>query len=594
MAEQAQTTAAELMNQAALTRTRPSRAGRHWLSLSRTLTDLASRHLSGAMVRCANNMPLQAPGQINLATMTIWLRGELLSFNPADINDTLTDEERGDMLVLLGVLHHEIGHGLHTKPGPADSTPALQRAIVLLEEPRMEAQTVRSIPRAQPLLQAAAARIESTATLKQQIAEHGLSRTAAGQLAALTIGRVHAQVLDDDDVRPLRPLIESVLGADDNTALDQLLADVCQIADDDHTALRGAANRYLQIIDDPDETEDRDGDHQPGPLPANQRAAEADTTTAGRSSEPARSTQQAQQAIDDAFAAGSERAKQHPDAQQAVGALITKMQLQQAAGSSSHARGLGIGLPAGRLPRTKQARRPLPQERAAARRLAGLLRSAQTRQSVREGRMLPPGKFAGRGAINQAAELAQHRPLTAEPFRRTTTTSKPLTLPQVAITVDTSGSMGQTIAAAASTAWILGSAIKHLNGQLALSSFGDTSQLIRGARDHWDNVPAFGARGGTGLLGPAMTCCWNAMDAAHPSRPRLHFVITDGYILISAGERRQITALKRQGIEVLVLGIGACIPVADVDEHPTVVESYSEMVDVLADRTLAAITKSQR
>jgi hypothetical protein len=103
----------------------------------------------------------------------------------------------------------------------------------------------------------------------------------------------------------------------------------------------------------------------------------------------------------------------------------------------------------------------------AARRLAHALREARSKRLVREGRVSPPGRFSGRGAMRQASELARGAPVRGHAFATRRTVFAELWQPMVGIAVDVSGSNHEHEGEICSVVWVAHSAVEQAGGRAA-------------------------------------------------------------------------------------------------------------------------------
>ena len=89
------------------------------------------------------------------------------------------------------------------------------------------------------------------------------SRDLAGRSTAYLQARTHYGVLDSGVLDPLRTVWERVLGRDDLAALDQLYASVIWIPDGDLERLDAAAERYREIVGEPEQPPEAAGCGEP-------------------------------------------------------------------------------------------------------------------------------------------------------------------------------------------------------------------------------------------------------------------------------------------------------------------------------------------
>jgi hypothetical protein len=226
---------------------------------------------------------LSDPGHIEIHSRTVYLDADaLLGPREAIAAGAL---ERRAILRTFGVALHETLHAKHTKrwaiehdialsesEDPRDRQLAIDRR--LLEEPRMEAHGVRDFPSdslrgrfVRRVLQAAVVDVILPAFAEQILASRAAGAAPGRELAARSTAYLQARtlygVLDSGVLDPLRAVWERVLGRDDLAALDHLYASVIWIPDGDLERLDAAAERYREIVGEPELPPDAAGCGEP-------------------------------------------------------------------------------------------------------------------------------------------------------------------------------------------------------------------------------------------------------------------------------------------------------------------------------------------
>jgi len=600
-------------------RERASRHGEFWLALSRALTGVALSLTRGHVLATGERCPLtvvrcmpqatrgmaDAAGLIDLRTSIVYLDGERLLGDPAAYDVAqIAERPKRRLAALGGVLRHEIGHRRHTlEQAQARIPEELRSTWRLLEEPRMEAQLCRQDPRSRALLRCSA---EDVVLRELPTDTATAPRARAAAALCLVYGRAAAGVLRPEQARPATDLAERALGSDDARRLRELLDQVVWVGDADHERMAELARRFREIVgEDPPEEgavgECRAGDGAGGDR-GESGSGEGQGDGSGRSgrgggpglsaAELEEELERVREAVRGAAREASDRGAGEPEAHTAADEL--EQQLKRALASEEAPRGPGgllAGLPRGSLPAAGERRAPSPPERRAAERLAAELRRIKVHATALEGRVVPPGRFSGRGAVRQASERARGAPLRGEAFRARVTKPSELFAPHVAVAIDTSGSMSAAAPALSSVLYVLAHAIRSIGGRLCAAGFGDGFALIQGAAEPALGVPAIACRGGTAFLAEALSLCEDEVDLRSARRPRLAYVVSDGAWVDSVAATRRQRELREGGVALVHVGIAAAPQTHDDEAEVVAVAEAHELADVIAAGTRRAIER---
>ena len=587
-------------------RERASRHGEFWLCLSRALTGVALSLTRGHVLATGERCPLtvvrcmpeatrgmaDAAGLIDLRTSIVYLDGERLLGEPAAYEAARIDEEaRRRLAALGGVLRHEIGHRRHTLERTQERIPPELRATWRqLEEPRLEAQLCRSDARSRALLRCSA---EDVVLRELPASADGAPRATGAAALALVYGRSAAGVLTAEQARPAVSLAEQVLGPGDARELMELVDEVVAVADDDHERLGEIARRFREVVgEEPPEGGGGEGsaDGRPGDAP--QPGGRHPGSPAPDGAELEGELDRVREAVRQAAREATEGDGGEGEARVATEELERELRRAlRGEGAQGGAGGLLAGLPRGSLPAAGERRAPLPAERNAATRLAAELRRIRARTSALEGRVVPPGRFCGRGAVRQASERARGAPLRGEAFRQRVSKPGELFAPHVAVAIDTSGSMSRSAPALCSVLYVLGSAIRAIGGRLAAAGFGDGFALIQGAGEPVRGVAMISCRGGTAFLTEALGLCEDELDLRSARRPRLAYVVSDGAWVDAPASTRRQRELRGRGVALVHVGIDACPQTHDSDAEVVTVTDARSLADVIAAGTRRAMER---
>lgn len=524
-------------------RVQPSALPGGWGKASAALTKAALSIVSGVLVKCYPKASAPVAGLVNRVTNVILIDGELLGCDPEEIPLEPGPDELKALVVVLGVLFHECGHVKHTPtPRQMQAVPEdLLEDAKRLEEGRMEARLIEGVPRAQRYLRAAISKILLEHEPAEPLAPMTRARAARG--AALICSRVPAGTLRASDVRDSERQFAEVLGEADLEAVKEIVATVCAAKDEEAVpALIEGARRLQELAPpDPDEAGEGEGaeDGAPSWVKASGSLAEAERSARGEAIEL------------DPREGGVDPELRELAREIAEGGAAAAKRLALFGGG--HGFGFGPGIPdAGGRP-------PVAIERVASRRLAHALREARSKRLIREGRVSPPGRFSGRGAMRQASELARGAPVRGRAFVTRRTVFAELWQPVVGIAVDVSGSNHKHEGEICSVLWVAHSAVEQVGGRAAVSLFGDEAELLCGPGRRLGEVPVISALGGSEEVGEGIELLRAVLPLSDRRRPRLLFLIGDGYWTsepwAEAGERN-IAELRAAGCGVVSAGIG--------------------------------------
>ncbi|RSM68685.1 hypothetical protein DL991_41180 [Amycolatopsis sp. WAC 01375] len=522
----------------------------------------------------------------------------LAGAEPWEINP-LTPDGRRRHPVIVGLLCHEAAHAhsTHWESGfDGDIPVVVARAVVLLEEPRIERRQLQRRPGDQLYLRAA-----SQLLVLPDAESHteAASRWHAAQAALLTAGRVDAGALDETDVRTVVALCQKTLGRRDFTRLRALWREALDLSDGDVAGLLDIAARWVEVV----------GVEDPADVPApvcamglaeEHPAAGGDGGTGSDASgedgaerpapgSPAEALTRAfRDAMDKSGTRGIAQAAAELDDEgygttpASSGDGREEAAAERAAEEVFH----GYSSTGGSDPRAG-TRPPTAAERDLARRTARALRRAKFRERARivVASAVPPGRLSGREAMLGAAQRARKMPVTARPFRQVVRREPPEPPLTVGIAVDISGSMSWATSALASTAWLVAHAVDDAGGTSATVAFGERVTAITKPGVPPVMVQKFVADDGHERFTDAMRALDGGLRLTSGSGARLVFVVSDGHF-VAPGEKDSaagiVARFVRCGVHVLWLDLQASarhtstivppgaisVPVVDVTEIP--------------------------
>ena len=417
----------------------------------------------------------------------------------------------------------------------------------------MEARLIEGVPRVARYLRAAITKILLEHRPEDPLAP--MSRARAVKGAVLICSRVPAGTLRPADVADSEARSADVLGEEDLETVKEIVAEVCAAPDSEAiAALIEGARRLAELAPTEEEEGGAGGDAEGG-------EGESGTGEGGESpsweeaSGPLAAAERSARA--EAVELDPREGGVDPELRElareiAEGGAVAAKRLALFGGG--HGFGLGPGIPA------TGGRPPVAIERTAARRLAHALQEARSKRLIREGRVNPPGRFSGRGAMRQASELERGAPVRGLAFATKRTVLAELWQPVVGIAVDVSGSMRPFEGPIASVAWVVHSAVEQVGGRGAVSLFGDEAELLCRPGHRLGEVPEVSAVGGSEDVGEGIELLRAVLPLSDRRRPRLLFLVGDGCWTSApwaeAGERN-IAELRAGGCGVVSIGIGS-------------------------------------
>ena len=535
------------------------------------------------------------------------------NIQPAEIGDLTKRINQLAHPVATGAIFHEALHARFSRWSIEQAMAELTRdefgALFNLEEGRIEAFGIRTNPKNKVFLRSSALHIV-VADLENQVAK--ITNVAgASFLAALTLARVDAGVLDESDVEPVIPVLEKILGAD---VIAKLRAIWIQFqAHDNHadaTALYDLAREWVKIINEtkaekgetgnaphpgchptPSPTgekgESESGESESGgtPSPTGETGSgsgssdsdESDESESGESeSETGSGSSSAEQDLIkemlDALNDAKDNAEisSRSDAEEQIESEEWKEIAKDKADAAKEAKqhkdvasevfGAGTGPSPESSTNSKlvEVRKPTGEERASAVRVARLLEKAKYRErsQVEITSELPVGRLRSRAMVQKAAYKANGVNAKVEPWRATKRKQTDNPDLNVGIMVDISGSMGGAMQPMATTAWVMSEAVRRVHGKASMVYYGNDVFATLKPGQHLTDVNVYTARDNTEKFGKAFKAIDGSMNLLHGSGARLLVIVSDGYY--SQEERDQVkhwlASCKRNGVAVLWLG----------------------------------------
>lgn len=533
-------------------RYKPNHSALHdpaWRALGNAYQELTAKRTGrrGIVVDIAPNAGQGSPGCFIPALSRIEVDGGLLPVRPEQL-DTGNDAHFAALAAMHGVWAHEAGHAKHTTWGSkSERERRVEDAMALLEEIRMEAQTIRSSPRDRRWLRAASEQLILPG-VKDSLADRSLA--AAAHAATLTVGRVAAGTLDDADVAEIETALQAIFEPQMLASLQAIWQDTVMVADNDDDALEAVAARFCDLVP----ADPVDMDALAALIGAIAGAAEGVAVEAVEELHADPSATQIEVVVRDA-----------------------KQEIDDQNGSN----GSGLGAARGGAIQIG-LRAPTPIERRERNELAKKLKLARWRDRAVDDRLRrdPPGRLRTRQAVQASAQRAMGKPVTATPWRKRVRTQVEQPKLALGILVDTSGSMGGTENELSATLWVLANAVADVGGESSAAAFGDSCKKIVESRKPPAQVLAIGTSGGTGYVPQALDYVSEDLQLQKADKQRIVVIISDGAWSSKPEVKRRVATLRSLGVKVILVGIGSA-PQGTGETVTCVLRSAAEIAKVI-------------
>lgn len=443
---------------------------------------------------------------------------------------------------LLALLLHETGHTVFSQFITEDwftaLTPYERQIITVLEELRCERRQLDRIGSGDgtALLRKAVDIVVDPDKVAQDIREVG----DEGQVnipnlalnSTLCLGRTLYDVFLEREVADLRRLVAAAVGPTRHTAMVGIWEEYSSIRETDPELMTDIAQRWAELF--PSEKDGSGVSSSTAPDPSAESGDDGDTGQSPADSEGEESGESLGLPgmlgdLEERLAEAAEKAAEHPeDTNHEYGPTDRKPAAEslREATLSTRAHRLAV-----------KTFPPLPEDLRAARKLAQELGQLNVpeRTSTRSNSAVPPGRLRGRAMVQRAAELAQGRPPTAEPWRRVRREvhlNPPLT---VGVLTDTSGSQKWATEFSSRVAWILARSVTEINGQVAYATFGEVVHVLQKPREVVQGRREVQAVDDTEMFDTGVGALDALLHLSTPGSTRILFVVTDGQFVAEGG-----------------------------------------------------------
>jgi hypothetical protein len=487
---------------------------------------------------------------------------------PETIGDLTTRDAQFEWPKASGAILHEALHARYSRWNLEASSKVMSdiefKALITLEESRIEALGVKLMPHNREFLRSCA--LEIVLADVNAESEQSLSHSwEAGRLAALTHARVTAGVLSKSDIQSADDLVRTILADDVMDKLESVWSRFQEHTDHYNAEpLHELAREWVEILKQ--SAEDRG---EPSPEEMQQAGGNLIAQIVEALGEDADAVaisvamaigdqQQDEEWKKEASERGKEadQAKAHAKVASDVFANSEQddsdddKQEQQ---EKSTASGPSIRTSS----RLVETRNPRATERAAAVKIAQMLERAKYRERSETDvkSVLPPGRLRTRAMVQRAAEKSAGIESKVEPWRRTARKHTENPTLTVGVMVDISGSMSAAMEPMATTAWVMSEAVRRVQGKTAMVYYGSDVFATLKPGQHLADVRVFSARDYTEKFDKAFKALDGGLNLLNGSGARLLVIVSDGCYTPEETKlaRKWIAECERAGVGVMWL-----------------------------------------
>lgn len=521
---------------------------------------------------------------------------------PADIGDLRERETHFEWPKAIGAVFHEALHARFSawdmQQAMKDLTPQEFRALILLEEGRIESQGLQIYPENAGFLRATALEIVLADLDVEPLA--GSDTSVAAELAALTMARVDAGSLDESDIEKLSDSIAEKLGPEALAELRKLWLEAQAYTT--HTnaeGMYGLAREWVRVVK---ERADENGEDEAGEGAGGSGGLSTPGGDDGDSmSDFVREALDAlNEAADNASIGSFEQLDDQRTAEEWKN--IASERSSSAKEAAEHARAASevFGQGTGPMPNTRtdsrllETRQPTGPERAAAVRIAQMLEKAKyrDRDETEVNSVLPPGRLRTRAVVQGAALKSKGIMTQSEPWRRTVRKHVDDPKLTIGVMVDISGSMSMAMEPMAVTAWVMSEAVRRVQGRTAMVYYGQDVFPTLKPGQHLDQVTVYTAPDGTEKFNRAFKALDGSLKLLTGTGARLLVVVSDGCYTPEEYQRAKawLARCKQAGVGVLWLSMddGRTAKALVHDTSAVLLTGTSEPAKVATDIGVAA------
>ena len=527
-----------------------------WFSVGRSIGELANTWAgrSDIVAYLGDEVSGGAPAAFNprIAEVEVSTKQVFGSLTPDKIGDFTFASTRYEFPKATGAVIHEAFHARFSKWDLEEASKALKpdefKAMMILEEGRIEAQGIKERPEGKNFLRACA--MDLVIADSQEAFKTQPNTYSAGTLVALLHARIDAGILDESESEELIALVDKTLQPRVVEKLRAIARDF-QAHEDHRNAepLYPLAREWAKLIR---ESAKENGDPSPEEAEKNPQSASAEFIEAvmgameemraivSITSNDELMEQETEENWKEQVQSKKDSAKQQQDAKETAHEVFSK---------SNH----GGSKPT--RSRLKETRVPTSSERQAAVVVARMLEKAKYRErnQTEINSATPPGRLRTRALVQRNAMRARGVYTEVQPWRKTVrkhTEDPNLT---VGVMVDISGSMKPAMLPMATTAWVLSEAVRRVQGKTAMVYYGSSVFPTLKPGEHLNEVKIYTASDNTEEFDTAFKALDGALSLLNGEGARLLVIVSDGAYRSDQRElaRKWMKKCDENGVAVL-------------------------------------------
>ena len=534
--------------------TRAEATPKEWLGVGRDIGQLANKWslredlvayvgpgAGGPAPACYNPMTAEVEVNVDVA----FGKG----ITPLEIGDISNRSTQYEFPKATGAIIHEAFHARFSSWSMPKAYEELEKdeykALILLEESRIEYQGVITNPKARAFLRSCAMEIVIGDTKDMENETQTQSLT---NLVGLVHARIDAGILDEYEVKDVTTIIEKQLGLDVVSKLREVVRKA-QLHDNhrDATELYPLAKEWAKIVRD---TAKERGDENAGEgmkMPKELLKAimgalgEASGSVELNNFEELAEQEQSEDWKEEVKAKASDANEQKENE-----VVAQKVFSKSSGPGQSNTNSTLI-----------ESREPTFEELRASLIIGEALEKAKYRErdEIQVSSIVPPGRLRARAIVQNTAYRARGQMAQAKPFRRTVRKHTDEPTLNVGVMVDISGSMGSAMNPMATTAWVMSEAVNRIQGNCAMVYYGNDVFPTLSAGQRLDKVNVYSASDGTEKFQKAFQALDGSLNLLHGTGARLLVIVSDGEYVFEEHKRAKeiMEKCKASGVAVLWL-----------------------------------------
>jgi hypothetical protein len=483
---------------------------------------------------------------------------------PAHIGDFTERSSRYEFPRATGAILHEALHARFSRWDIIQAHKDLEadeaKALVLLEESRIEAQGLQLDPNYRLFLRSSALELAIGELETESLTN--LTAQLAGQLVGLVQARVVAGVLEEDEVKEIITIVRTNLGEEVFDRLSEIAHQYQQHKN--HWNIESSyplAKEWAKLLRDLAEERGEEQSEQG-------ESGEGSGTPSGESGkEMSKELSELFSKIEEAASEVSistdldlydqERAEDWAEEVEQRNSASKERAEHGEVSDEVFGRGTGEVACGGTFSVLANSRPATSAERVAAVTVARMLEKAKYRERdiTEVTSRVPQGRLNTRAAIQNAAQKAQGQLPTADEWSRRVRKHTDEPTLNVGVMVDISGSMRPAMEAMATTAWVMSEAVRRVQGKAAMVYYGQDVFATLKAGQHLDGVKVWTANDPTEQFDKAFKALDGSLNLLHGKGARLLVVVSDG-VYTDREQRNAERIMKRcndSGVAVLWL-----------------------------------------